>query len=85
VVYANAYGIAREQASYVVACIVFLRMKLNIVLYNKLACKHFQIFFFWGGGDDGILWLSFAQQKFVAKLCTWNCVTDPRKKIRCHL
>jgi hypothetical protein len=39
-------------AGYVVACIIFLYMKI-FVCFIKQA---------WGG-DDSILWLSFAQQK----------------------
>jgi hypothetical protein len=50
-----------------IACIIFLYMKIFICLI-KQACLLAIISIFLGGGvDDSILWLSFAQQK-LAKL-----------------
>jgi hypothetical protein len=48
--------------SYVVACIVLLYMKI-FVYFIKIACLLAIISKFGGGGDNSILWLSFAQQK----------------------
>jgi hypothetical protein len=51
----------RARATYEKACIVFLKMKI-FVCFIKEACL-LAIISKWGGGDNSILRLSFAQQK----------------------
>jgi hypothetical protein len=58
-VYANAHSSAREHTSYVVACIVFLYMKISACFIKQAACL--QLFPNLGGGDNSILWLSIKQ------------------------
>jgi hypothetical protein len=49
-------------ASYVVACIVFLSMKI-FVCFLKQAFLLAIVSKLGGGSENSILWLSFAQQK----------------------
>jgi hypothetical protein len=51
--------------TYVVACVVFLCMKI-FVCFMKQACLLAIISKFGGGVDNSTLWLNFAQQKFGA-------------------
>jgi hypothetical protein len=53
VVYANALR-------YVIACIVFLDLKIFVCLIKQASLL--AIISKFGGGDNNILWLSFAQQ-----------------------
>jgi hypothetical protein len=56
VVYANAL-------SYVIACIVFLYMKIFVCLIKQASLLSIVSKFGGGGVDNSILWLSFAQQR----------------------
>jgi hypothetical protein len=55
VVYANAL-------SYVIACVIFLYLKIFVCLIKQASLLAI-ISKFVGRGDNSILWLSFAQQK----------------------
>jgi hypothetical protein len=50
----------------VIACIVFLYLKV-FVCFIKQACLIAIVSKFGGWGDNNILWLSFAQQKYKIK------------------
>jgi hypothetical protein len=57
-----------EHASYLVACIVFLYMKISVCFIRQAHLLAI-VSKFVGGGDDSVLWLSFAQQKSSELSC----------------
>jgi hypothetical protein len=47
-----------------IACVIFISIKYLFVLCIKQASLLTIISYFLGGGDNSILWLRFAQQKY---------------------